>query len=799
MQGHTGSSMFHRRSNSKARGAARFRQMLPTQRAVAAVTLALSTAAAAQAPGTAAAPVTPAAPSSLGTAPQQAPAPSTVPVPSPALPPAQTATPSVAQPAPAQAPSPTPALPPNLPLPALSPVPNQRSVPPGPTPPNGDASQLRPPTVSPLDPHVPAPNAPAAQITEAQASNVRPTREDARGLGFDFLGFLGPFHRPTVPQLFPGDQTRLSRLIRDGKLYLTLQDALALALENNLDVEAERYDIALARTDLTRAAGGGTLRGIDYGVSEPPAGVGGPGSPLLNAETTNTNPTTPTVTDLTALNSTAQAQTNLNQLGSGFTYSAGPNLPLYDPQLIGTAGFFRRSNTVTLGSTTDGTGTGGTGTTTGGGTVTTPQPLDFVALNVGYLQGFRTGGQLEAIVNNDSRVVYGSTGQLNPLSTPSTSVTFAQPLLRGRGEVNLRFLRIARTNQKISRLLFEQQVLETVYGISRLYFDLVSLGENVGVKEESLRAATKQRQDDQDQVTEGTLAPIELTRAQALESSSRFDLTQAQGLYKQEEIILRNQLIRTASPVFTAQFDEVVPTDRISVPPEPESLNVPDLVAQGLARRPDLAQAQLQVQTGQVQAAASRNNALPQLNVYANIETRGSSEQPYEQLGTTGTGLPVIPQQLALGGLRVSTIYQAGVQLTLPLRNRVAEADAARDVVQLRQVQSRTEKLAQNVRQDVETAVVALQTAEGAYRAAVSSRDYQAQLLDAERDKLSVGQSTDLAVLQDEAYLAQARSTEIAARSNYMKARIELDHALGDLLEKNHIALDDAVRGQLPQ
>ncbi len=503
------------------------------------------------------------------------------------------------------------------------------------------------------------------------------------------------------------------------------------------------------------------------------------------------------MTDLTSLNSTNQAQNNLGQLGTGFTYSAGPLIPLFDPQLIGTAGYFRRSDTVTLGSTT---GTG-TGTADGsGGTVTTPQPLNFIALNLGYLQGFSTGAQLEAIVNNDSRVVYGSVGQLDPFSTPSTSVTLTQPLLRGRGsDVNLRFLRIARTDQKISRLLFEQQVLETVYGVSRLYYDLVSLGENVLVKEEALRAATKERQDDQDQVTEGTLAPIELTRAQALESSSRFDFTQAQGLYKQEEIILRNQLLRTASPAFTAQFTEIVPTDRITVPTELEALDLPTLVQQGLARRPDLAQAQLQVSTGQIQAAASRNNALPQLNVYANVETRGSSEQPYEQIGTPGTGLPIVPQQLALGGLRVSTIYQAGVQLTLPLRNRVAQADAARDIVQLRQVQSRTEKLAQGVRQDVETAVVALQTADAAYRAASSSRDYQAQLLDAERDKLSVGQSTDLAVLQDQAYLAQARSTEIAARSNYMKARLELDHALGDLLERNHIALDDAIRGQLPQ
>jgi outer membrane protein TolC len=250
--------------------------------------------------------------------------------------------------------------------------------------------------------------------------------------------------------------------------------------------------------------------------------------------------------------------------------------------------------------------------------------------------------------------------------------------------------------------------------------------------------------------------------------------------------------------VFTAQFDELVPTDRIVVPDKLEDLDVPALVSQGLSRRPDLAQAQLQVEAGKISAEASRNNARPQLNVFANAETRGASEQPYEQLGSAGTGLATTPQDLGVGGLRVSTIYQAGVQLTLPLRNRVAEADAARDAVQVRQVQARTEKMAAQIREDVETAAVALQTAQAAYVAASQSRDYQAQLLDAERDKLSVGQSTDLAVLQNEAYLAQAKSTEIAARSNWMKARISLDYALGDLLEKNHVELDDAIRGTLP-
>jgi outer membrane protein len=690
---------------------------------------------------------------------------------------------------------PSPALPPQN-LPALSPAPTQRSVPPGPTTSNDPAVQMRVPDVSPLDGHVVTPDAPAPQLTHSADTKTTPQREGTSDLQPRFLGFLGPYRRPVVPPLFDGNPTRLNVLIRDGKLYLTLQDAIALALENNLDVEAERYNITLANTDLTRAAGGGSLRGIDFGIALPQNGVGGPGSPLLNADTVNSNPTTPTVTDLTSLNSTTQTQQSLSELAAGFTYAPGPNSPLFDPQLIGTASYLRRSDTVTLASTT--TTTTGTGTAAAA-TTTVAQPLDFIGLNLGYLQGFSTGLQLEAIGNNASSVEYGSTAQRDPFSTPSTSVTLTQPLLRGFGRnVNLRYLHIARADQKISRLLFEEQVMQTIYGTSRLYFDLVSLGENVLVKQESLRAATKLREDDELQENLGTLAPIELTRAKALESSSKFDLIQAQGLYKQQEIILRNELIRTASPVFAAEFDEIVPTDRIVVPDTLDPLDVSELVQQGLARRPDLAQAKLQIEAGKISANASRNNALPQLNVFANAQTRGASEQPYETLGSTGTGLAATPQDLALGGLRVSTIYQAGVQLTLPLRNRIAEADAARDTVQLRQVQARTEKLSAQIREDVETAVVALQTAQAAYVAASQSRDYQAQLLDAERDKLSVGQSTDLAVLQNEAYLAQAKSTEIAARSNWKKAQIELDNAVGDLLEKNHVELDDAIRGQLP-
>jgi outer membrane protein TolC len=621
---------------------------------------------------------------------------------------------------------------------------------------------------------------PGVPTRDARVAFVEPKRSAPVGLDAPF--YFGPFRRARVPELFSGDGARLRSLVRDGKLYLSAHDAIALAIENNLDVEIERYNLILAGTDQLRAQGGGSLRGIDYTIQEPPNGVGGPGSPLLNSTAQNTNPVTPTVTDLTSLNATTQAQTNLSANGTA-QYSLGPQVPLFDPNVFLEAGYLRRSDTTGLNPSVS------TSSDTGG-------PYDFVTGNFSYLQGFRYGTQLEATVNNDSATVYGTRSQFDPFSRPSTSVTLTQPLLRAFGSsVNLRYLHIANENRKISMLLFEQQVQETVYGASRIYFDLVSLGENVAVKEQALAAAKKLQSDDKAQVDEGTLAPIELLRADALVSSNQFDLTQAQGLYRTQEVILRNLILRADSAEFAAGFTEIVPTDRIAVPPALDATPVSELIQRGLARRPDLAQSELQVKAGQIAANASRSQALPQLNVYLNAEKRGVAEQAFEQLGTPGTAIPTLPANFALGGLSVSNIVQGGIQLNLPLRNRVAQADAARDAVQVRQEQARTEKLSNQIREEIENAQIALETSFAAYQAAESSRGYQEQLLQADKDRLEFGESTPLQIVQDVAYLAQAQASEIAARSNYQKARIELDRDLGDLLEKNGIALEDAVQG----
>jgi outer membrane protein TolC len=572
-------------------------------------------------------------------------------------------------------------------------------------------------------------------------------------------------------------------LVRDGKLYLSIHDAIVLAVENNLDVEISRYDLLLADTDLTRAQGGGNLRGLDYTIQQTPPGVGEAASPLLITATTgNTSSTNAAVTDLSQVTQTGSGtQQNLSQEGPS-TYSPGPAIPLYDPTLSGAAGYLRRSDQTAL------IDSGGAGSTPPSG------PLDFVNAGLDYQQGFSTGAQLDAYVDNSAQVLYANASQYDPFHSPSVSVTLTQPLLRGFGrDVNSRFIRIARLDQKISRLLFEQQLLETIYGVSRLYYDLVSLGENIGVKQESLAAAQKLFDDDKSQVDQGTLAPVELTRAQALLSSSRLDLIQAQGEYRQQEVILREQLLRRLGDP-AINFASIVPTDRIVVPDAPPALDIPVLTQNALANRPDLVQAALQVRADEISAKAARSNVKPQFNIYANVQRRGSTIVPYETLGSPGTGAVVAPPGLTQGATALSTIYQGGVQLNMPLRNRIAQADAARDAIQLRQAQGRSAKLENDIRQQIENAAIAVENAHQAYAAAVESRDYQQQLLQAEIDKFAVGASTNYMIVQDEAYLAQARSTEVAARSDWMKAQLSLQRALGSLLETNNIVVEDAIR-----
>jgi outer membrane protein len=628
---------------------------------------------------------------------------------------------------------------------------------------------------------------PEGASTAPRKDNQPSAMSDART--YPVVGPNGPalrsmYAEPHAPPLVISTDARLRSLVRDGNLYLSLRDALAFAIDNNLNVEVQRYDLSIAEADLVRAKGGGTTRGLNLSITQAPEGVGGPGSPLLNASAVSVTPGSPSVLDLTALNSDQPSVRDLSTVGAS-PYSLGSALPLFDPQVDMRFGWLRRDDASNLASLS-------------GTTVVQPNTnaYESALASAGYVQGFGPGTQIQASVDNAAEALYPNSSELNPFQSPTLSVGVLQPLLRSRGRrVNERYIRIASLDKRISSLVFRQQLLNTVYGVARLYFDLVSLRENARVKRDALAAAKKLFENDRAQVDQGTLPPLELTRAESLVSASELDVVQANALVEQEEAILKDQLVRTGSADPSIASVNIIPTDTIDIPGQEPQLQIQDLMHQALTSRPDLKGSYLQVSAGQEAVLGSEDNIRPELDVFANAQLRGAGEGTFAPLGSPGTGFAQAP--IADGGLRVDRIVEAGIQLNLPIRNRVAEADAARDQLILRQSQAQAQLLKNRIQTDVTNALIAVRAARSEYDAAVRSRVYQESLLQAERDKYSVGASTNLALIENQAYLAQARSTEVAAKSNWMKAHLTLDQAVGDLLEKNSIVYGDAVAGRL--
>ena len=614
-------------------------------------------------------------------------------------------------------------------------------------------------------------------IQKTENSSVEPQRERPASAGF--LPFLRAYVYRPVPDLQLDHTSKIASLVANGVMNLSLQDAIELAVENNLDVEIHRYDLAIAKTDVLRTKGGGTARGLDYTEAQVPSGVGGPGSPLLNAAAATVNPTNATVTNTFQLNQIEQVQANLSLQGTT-PFSTGPTLPVYDPTFVGQLAWVKRTPLAT--STTS-------GSSVGSSTSGTNDTLNNTLANFSLVQGFSTGTQFQAGVNNSSQVLTAPDSTANPFfAAPNAIFTVSQPLLRGFGPgVNRRYIRIATNDVKISRLIFRQQLIDIVSGVSRLYYDLVSLRESVLVAQESLAAAQKLYSDDEAQVEVGTLPPLELTRAQALVATSQLALVQSQGLVAQQETVLKSQIARRGSGDDILKTVSIVPTNAIVIPPEDNLSPVEELVGRALSDRPDFAQAAIQVNNGEITLEGSKNGLLPELDLFGSLQTRGT-------LSATSLA-PSIPSPITSPVSPTARVYEAGIQLSLPIRNRIAQADAQRDTLQVRQMQARLQQLENQVRVEVQNAYSALQVARAAYNAAVNSRQYQEQVLQADRDRLSVGATSNFFLVQDASFLAQARSTEVAARSTYIEAKVALDRAMGTALETNNIDLENAIGG----
>jgi outer membrane protein len=573
---------------------------------------------------------------------------------------------------------------------------------------------------------------------------------------------------------------RIRQLMRAGNIYLALPDAIALAIENNLDIELQRYGLPGADTELTRAKGGGLLRGLSYTLAETPVGVGGPASPLVTSAAANISagavPTNPS-----ELGVLSEQQTNLSVQGAT-PLSSGSPIPVFDPAL-----------TAQVNSTHQ----------------TTPQTNPFVAgatalasnitdANVGYTQGFGPGTQLNVAFNNASQTVNSTRNSYSPYTTSNLGFTITQPLVRGFGlAVNRRFIRIAKSEKRIADLLLRQQLIATVSGVVRLYTDLVALTEDVKVKEEALASAEKLYSDTKAQVDEGTQAPIELTRANAQVFSLRQDLINSRGLLEEQEAILKSVITRRSADDPDILNARIIPTDTLNVPEKDDVRPIQDLLTQAFSTRPDLTQAGVQVEISQISLEGSRNNLLPEIDLVGVAQNNALAGQPNPLassvdptfVGGYGSAL----EQLAT---RKYPTYGIGINVTLPLHNRVAQADVARDEVQVRQTELRLQQLRNQAQLEVQDALVALRRARASYEAAVQTQALQQESLEAEQAKFEVGASTSFFIIQYESYLAQAKSTVVAAKGAYVKARAALSRATGAILDDNHVEMGAALHGR---
>lgn len=590
-----------------------------------------------------------------------------------------------------------------------------------------------------------------------------------------FGGFFQKYEGQTIAPINMSNSGRLDQLVRAGKLYLSLQDAIAAALENNIDIEIQRYGFPLAETDVLRAKAGQLLRGVSTAVTAGSAGATGTG--VTGTQSGN-------------------AQTGGTQTNAVVNANTGSPIYSLDPALVGTMswGHFSIPQSTTF--------------LTGSNTLIQRSKQ----YNFGVQQGFLTGTMGQLNFNNSIVDQNNLRNDFNPVTSSNMELYVQQHLLQGFGiAVNNRNIRIAKNNVQVADLVFKQQIINTVTNVVGLYWDLVAFNEDVRVKKEALTLAQKLYEDNKKQVEIGTLAPIEIVRAEAEVASREQDLTVSQTRVLQQETILKNAISRNGVASPTIAEVNIVPTDKIEMPQVEKIEPIQDLVAKAINARPELAQTQIQLDNSRIALKGTKNALLPTIDAFVDLRNRAQagSVNTLPLVDASGNLVPRNPNAVNpffLGGYgtvlgqlfgRNFPDYSAGLQLTIPLRNRAAQADYATAQLQLRQAELQYQRQVNNVRVDVQNALIALQQARAQYTAAEKTRVLQEQTLDAEQKKYALGASTVFLVIQAQRDLATAEGNRVQALDAYARARTQLDLALGNVLDAYGVRLEEAQKGSV--
>jgi outer membrane protein TolC len=534
-----------------------------------------------------------------------------------------------------------------------------------------------------------------------------------------------------VPPVDISNSSRLDQIIRAGNLYLSLNDAIALALENNIDIEVSRYQFQLADLGITAAEAG------NNGVSFDPV----------------------------------------------FT----SNLNWGKSQQIQTNAVFAGGQSVNINQTR--------------------------TRNFGLQQGFKTGGNLTFGFNNSSNTTNNANDIFGPRLQSSLQLQGTQPLLNGFGiALNTRGLRVARNNQRNADYTFQQQVNTTLNTVIQAYWNLVSASLNVEVTRASLAQAQKLLDDNRKQVEIGTLAPIEALQSEGQVANAEQTVIAAETTVLTQETNLKNLLSRNGVASALLNAVHIIPTDRVRIPDVEPVQPIQDLMEMAIQSRPDLATQRISMENTRINMTDTKNQLLPTVNLTGNISNPagGGPVNPIPNIDPITN--QVVPRDLSrtnpdlIGGygniLRqlwgVPTVnYTFGFTVNIPLRNRAAQTALATQEVQLRTTELNLQRSINQVRADVQNALINITQARSRFNAAQRQAVIQAQVLDAEQRKLELGASTVFQVIQFQNQLATARQNEVAAQVAYANSKLALDVATGNLMERYNIVFDEAREGTL--
>jgi outer membrane protein len=561
-----------------------------------------------------------------------------------------------------------------------------------------------------------------------------------------FPNIIAPYKPTMVPEPDLTNAPRIEQMIQDGKLRISLQDTIDLALQNNLDIAIQRYTPWLAEANILRTLGGGFSRGT------------------------------------------------LTSLG---------NIPAqnFDPLLTSTLSMDERSFPVNN-PLTAGTGTG-IGTASHFSVLNTHAAVG----NFQYSQGFHTGTSFSAALNNTRGSTSSPANFFSPFVTSSLIVSANQQLLNGFGLLaNERNIRIAKLNKALADEIFEQQVITSITAVANAYWELAFARGNVDVAQHQIELANKLYSDNKKQVDIGTLAPLEIVQAEAQVATANQALIVAQTTLLQDQLVLLNLIAKdpTAPALRTV---EIIPTDTADVaPPEVEKIPLEDAIREAITKRPDVLQSGTTLKADDINVRATKNALLPVLNLSGEYVTQGLAGVNHPcTAGTQGCTTP--PPQIIQGLANSLTDvfkgafpeYNAQISLTIPIRNRQAQSDNVTALLTARQDETRYRQVVNNVAIDVHNTQIVLEQARVTLQAASKTRDLDQQTLDAEQKKYQLGASTLFNIVTDQNTLAAAASAEVRSRINLAEAKVNFDRAMGRTLEVYNITIADAKSGQMPK